>query len=138
MKISNTLYPLPGQGLLPDFIAGLVVAVMLVPQAVAYAFLAGLPPEAGLFSSLLPLLAYALLGSSPTLAVGPVAIISLMTLSSLQGVVSPDASDYPAYAALLAVMTGLLLFIFFAIGMGSGLHLSAIRLFPDSPALLRL
>lgn len=119
MKISNTLYPLPGQGLLPDFIAGLVVAVMLVPQAVAYAFLAGLPPEAGLFSSLLPLLAYALLGSSPTLAVGPVAIISLMTLSSLQGVVSPDASDYPAYAALLAGMTGLWLFIFFAIGLGS-------------------
>ena len=119
MKISNTLYPLPGQGLLPDFIAGLVVAVMLVPQAVAYAFLAGLPPEAGLFSSLLPLLAYALLGSSPTLAVGPVAIISLMTLSSLQGVVSPDASDYPAYATLLAGMTGLWLFIFFAIGLGS-------------------
>ena len=119
MKISNTLYPLPHQGLLPDFIAGLVVAVMLVPQAVAYAFLAGLPPEAGLFSSLLPLLAYALLGSSPTLAVGPVAIISLMTLSSLQGVVSPDASDYPAYATLLAGMTGLWLFIFFAIGLGS-------------------
>jgi len=119
VKISNTLYPLPHQGLLPDFIAGLVVAVMLVPQAVAYAFLAGLPPEAGLFSSLLPLLAYALLGSSPTLAVGPVAIISLMTLSSLQGVVSPDASDYPAYATLLAGMTGLWLFIFFAIGLGS-------------------
>ncbi|WP_301387153.1 SulP family inorganic anion transporter [Thalassolituus sp. UBA2590] len=119
MKISNTLYPLPSQGLLPDFIAGLVVAVMLVPQAVAYAFLAGLPPEAGLFSSLLPLLAYALLGSSPTLAVGPVAIISLMTLSSLQGVVSPDASDYPAYATLLAGMTGLWLFMFFAIGLGS-------------------
>jgi len=119
VKISNTLYPLPRQGLLPDFIAGLVVAVMLVPQAVAYAFLAGLPPEAGLFSSLLPLLAYALLGSSPTLAVGPVAIISLMTLSSLHGVVSPDASDYPAYATLLAGMTGTWLFIFFAIGLGS-------------------
>jgi SulP family sulfate permease len=119
VKISNTLYPLPRQGLLPDFIAGLVVAVMLVPQAVAYAFLAGLPPEAGLFSSLLPLLAYAVLGSSPTLAVGPVAIISLMTLSSLHGVVSPDASDYPAYATLLAGMTGIWLFIFFAIGLGS-------------------
>ena len=119
MKIRNTLYPLPRQGLLPDFIAGLVVAVMLVPQALAYAFLAGLPPEAGLFSSLLPLLAYAVLGSSPTLAVGPVAIISLMTLSSLHGIVSPDASDYHAYATLLAGMTGAWLFIFFAIGLGS-------------------
>jgi len=119
VNFSNTLFPFRRDWLVSDAVAGLVVAVMLVPQAIAYAFLAGLPPEAGLFASLLPLLAYAALGTSPTLAVGPVAIISLMTLSSLHGVVSPDASDYPAYAALLAGMTGLWLLIFFTIGLGS-------------------
>jgi SulP family sulfate permease len=92
---------------------------MLVPQAIAYAFLAGLPPEAGLFASLLPLLAYALLGSSPTLAVGPVAIISLMTLDALHGVVEVSGANYPAYATLLAAMTGTWLLIFFTIGLGS-------------------
>lgn len=95
------------------------MTIMLVPQAIAYAFLAGLPPEAGLFASLLPLLVYALLGSSPTLAVGPVAIISLMTLSVLQGIVSPDNNNYAQYAILLTGMTGLWLLLFFVIGLGS-------------------
>ena len=119
MKFTNTLLPFRRGFIVPDLIAGLIVAIMLVPQAVAYAFLAGLPPQAGLFASLLPLLAYAALGTSPTLAVGPVAIISLMTLSSLTGVVAPDNSDYPAYAALLAGMTATWLFIFFIAGLGS-------------------
>lgn len=119
MKFTNTLFPWDAKRLIPDISAGLIVAIMLVPQAIAYAFLAGLPPEAGLFASLLPLLAYAVLGTSPTLAVGPVAIISLMTLSALHGVVDPSGADYPAYAALLAAMTGTWLLIFFIIGLGS-------------------
>ena len=66
-----------------DLTAGLVVAVMLVPQSLAYAMLAGLPPQAGLLASLLPLLAYALFGSSMVQSVGPMAITSLMTATSL-------------------------------------------------------
>ncbi|MFM8462947.1 MAG: SulP family inorganic anion transporter, partial [Burkholderiaceae bacterium] len=66
-----------------DLSAGLIVSVMLIPQSLAYALLAGLPPQVGLYASVLPLVAYALLGSSMTLAVGPVAIISLMTASAL-------------------------------------------------------
>lgn len=119
MKITNTLLPWDKNWLLPDITSGLIVTIMLVPQAIAYAFLAGLPPQAGLFSALLPLIAYAILGTSPTLAVGPVAIISLLTLSSLSGVVSPGAADYPAYAALLALLTGAWLLVFYAIGLGS-------------------
>ena len=92
MKFANTLLPWDATRLIPDISAGVIIAIMLVPQAIAYAFLAGLPPEAGLFASLLPLLAYALLGSSPTLAVGPVAIISLMTLDALHGVVEDRKS----------------------------------------------
>jgi SulP family sulfate permease len=119
MKFANTLLPWDATRLIPDISAGLIIAIMLVPQAIAYAFLAGLPPEAGLFASLLPLLAYALLGSSPTLAVGPVAIISLMTLDALHGVVEVSGANYPAYATLLAAMTGTWLLIFFTIGLGS-------------------
>jgi SulP family sulfate permease len=119
MKFANTLLPWDATRLIPDISAGLIIAIMLVPQAIAYAFLAGLPPEAGLFASLLPLLAYALLGSSPTLAVGPVAIISLMTLDALHGVVEVSGANYPAYATLLAAMTGTWLLIFCTIGLGS-------------------
>ncbi len=119
LKFTSTLSQATPHSLLDDAVAGLVVTIMLVPQSIAYAFLAGLPPEAGLFASLLPLLVYAMLGSSPTLAVGPVAIISLMTLSVLQGVVSPDNEDYAQYAVLLAGMTGVWLLLFFLIGLGS-------------------
>ena len=62
-----------------DGLAGLVVTVLLVPQSLAYAMLAGLPPHVGMYASILPLLAYAVFGSSMTLAVGPVAVASLMT-----------------------------------------------------------
>ena len=134
LKFTSTLSQATPHSLLDDAVAGLVVTIMLVPQSIAYAFLAGLPPEAGLFASLLPLLVYAMLGSSPTLAVGPVAIISLMTLSVLQGVVSPDNEDYAQYAVLLAGMTGIWLLLFFLIGLGSGPVSSVIPWFPDSPA----
>ena len=66
-----------------DVVAGVIVTVMLIPQSLAYALLAGLPPEVGLYASILPIIAYALLGSSMTLAVGPVAVASLMTASAL-------------------------------------------------------
>ncbi len=69
-----------------DMVAAIIVAIMLIPQSLAYALLAGLPAEVGLYSSILPLVFYALLGTSSTLSVGPVAVASLMTASALASV----------------------------------------------------
>ena len=65
-----------GETLTNDLVAAVIVTIMLVPQSLAYAMLAGLPPQVGLYASILPLIAYALFGTSRTLAVGPVAVIS--------------------------------------------------------------
>lgn len=90
----------------PDLTAGLTVGAMLVPQGMAYAQLAGLPPEIGLYSVTLPLLVYALLGTSRQLAVGPVAVVSLLTASALAPIAAEGTSQYLAAAALLAIMVG--------------------------------
>jgi SulP family sulfate permease len=79
---------------------------MLVPQGMAYALLAGLPPEVGLYASTLPLLAYALLGTSRQLAVGPVAIVSLLTASALAPLYEQGTAGYISAAALLALLVG--------------------------------
>ncbi|NGM16272.1 SulP family inorganic anion transporter [Verrucosispora sioxanthis] len=89
-----------------DLIAGLTVAVMLVPQSMAYAALAGMPPVAGLYASVVPLLVYALLGSSGSLAVGPVAITALMTGTALAPLADGDPARYAALAGLLALLVG--------------------------------
>lgn len=94
-----------------DLTAGLIVTVMLIPQSLAYAMLAGLPPQVGLYASILPLLAYALFGSSMTLAVGPVAVASLMTASALSPLATPGSDTYVALAVLLALMSGLILLV---------------------------
>jgi sulfate permease, SulP family len=91
-----------------DLVAGVTVAVMLVPQGMAYAMLAGLPPVVGLYASTVPLLAYALLGSSRQLAVGPVAIVSLLTLSGVSALAEPGSVEFTRLAALLALMVGVL------------------------------
>lgn len=101
-----------------DLVAGVVVAVMLVPQSLAYAMLAGLPPQAGLYASILPLLAYALFGSSSTLAVGPVAVASLMTASALQPLAAPGSPEYVQLAMQLAFLSGLMLLAFGALRLG--------------------
>lgn len=99
------------KGNLPaDLIAGLIVAVMLVPQGMAYALLAGLPPVTGLYASTVPLIVYALFGSSKQLAVGPVAIVSLLTLSGVSLIAEPGSADFIALAALLALMVGVIQF----------------------------
>ncbi len=89
-----------------DLAAGLTVGAMLVPQAMAYALLAGLPPEVGLYAATIPVLVYALFGTSRQLAVGPVAIVSLMTASALSSIVEEGSAEYLEAAALLAVMVG--------------------------------
>jgi SulP family sulfate permease len=92
-----------------DLIAGLIVTIMLVPQGMAYAMLAGLPPQVGLYASVLPLIFYAVFGSSRTLAVGPVAVVSLMTASALADIGGTE--NQLAGALILALASGLLLLI---------------------------
>ena len=95
-----------------DITAALVVTLLLVPQGLAYAALAGLPPQLGLYASLLPLVAYGLLGSSPVLSVGPVAVISLMVASALSGVGPPGSPEHIAGAIALALISGFFLILF--------------------------
>ena len=99
----------PREKLRGDVTAGLTVAVMLIPQGMAYATLAGMPPITGLYASIVGILAYALLGTSGALAVGPVAITSLLTVEGLAGITEPGDPTYPAIAALLALLVGALL-----------------------------
>lgn len=105
-----------------DAVAGLIVTVMLIPQSLAYALLAGLPAEVGLYASLLPIVAYALLGSSMTLAVGPVAVVSLMTASALQPLAAPGSADYVQMAVLLALLSGAMLLGFGLLRFGFLAH----------------
>lgn len=101
-----------------DLTAGLIVTVMLIPQSLAYAMLAGLPPEVGLYASVLPLVAYALLGSSMTLAVGPVAVASLMTASALSSLAEPGSAEYIALAIKLSLLSGAMLLAFGVLRLG--------------------
>lgn len=89
-----------------DCAAGATVAVMLVPQAMAYALLAGLPPVAGLYAATFPLMAYALVGTSRQLAVGPVAMISLLAATACGRVAEPGSAAYIQAMALLALLAG--------------------------------
>jgi SulP family sulfate permease len=89
-----------------DLIAGITVALVLVPQSMAYAQLAGLPPYYGLYASFLPGIIAALFGSSRQLATGPVAVVSLMTASALEPIAGASPDLYVAYAIMLAFMVG--------------------------------
>ena len=99
----------PRRLLADDLLAGLIVAVLALPQSLAYALLAGLPPQAGLYVSILPAIAYAWIGSSAVQAVGPVAITSIMTFTVLSPLAAPGSPLYIQYAACLALLSGLLL-----------------------------
>lgn len=85
-----------------DLIAAVVVTVVLIPQSLAYAMVAGLPPETGLYASILPLMAYTVFGTSSSLSVGPVAIISLLTAAALGRLGLDDPAQVLAAATLLA------------------------------------
>lgn len=94
-----------------DLLAGIIVTIMLIPQSLAYALLAGLPAEMGLYASILPLIAYALLGSSRTLSVGPVAVVSLMTAMAVAKVAAPGSVGYASAAIALAALSGVMLLV---------------------------
>ncbi len=91
-----------------DLIAGLTVAAVLVPQSMAYALLAGMPPIYGLYASFLPVIVAALFGSSRFLATGPVAMTALLTASALYGLAEPGSERWITLAAVLALMVGLI------------------------------
>ena len=97
------------QTLTSDLIAAVIVTIMLIPQSLAYALLAGLPPEVGLYASVLPLVAYAIFGTSTALAVGPVAVISLMTAAAIGRVAVEGTADYASAAIVLALLSGVML-----------------------------
>lgn len=92
-----------------DLIAALIVTIMLIPQSLAYALLAGLPPEAGLYASIVPIMLYAVFGTSRALAVGPVAVVSLMTAAALSNIVEQGTMGYAVAALSLAGLSGVML-----------------------------
>ena len=95
-----------GTALSNDLVAAVIVTIMLIPQSLAYALLAGLPPEAGIYASIVPILLYAIFGTSRALAVGPVAVVSLMTASAVGQVAEQGTAGYVAAALTLALLSG--------------------------------
>lgn len=92
-----------------DLVAGIITAILLIPQAMAYSQLAGLPPQVGLYASMLPPVLYAVFGSSRSLAVGPVAVASLMLANVLGSLWAAGSAEYLAGAILVSFIVGLLL-----------------------------
>jgi len=107
-----------GETFVNDMAAAVIVTIMLIPQSLAYALLAGLPPEIGLYASILPLLVYAVFGSSKQLAVGPVAILSLMTAAAAGKIATQGSAEYVQAALILAFLSGLILFVMGLFRMG--------------------
>ena len=101
-----------------DLVAALIVTVMLIPQSLAYALLAGLPPEVGLYASVAPLVLYAVLGSSRVLAVGPVAVVSLMTAAAVGEHAAAGTHAYWQVAITLAFLSGGMLLLMGLLRLG--------------------
>jgi SulP family sulfate permease len=106
-----------------DALAGLVVSLILVPQSLAYALLAGVTPQMGLMAAIAGQLGYALLGRSPALSVGPVAIASAMTMDALSPLALPGSAQWYGMAGLLAVLSGLMLLLMGLLRLGFIAHL---------------
>lgn len=107
-----------GETFVNDMMAAVIVTIMLIPQSLAYALLAGLPPQIGLYASILPLVVYAIFGSSRQLAVGPVAILSLMTAAAAGKIAATGSAQYIEAALILAFLSGLILLTMGLLRMG--------------------
>ena len=92
-----------------DLVAAVIVTIMLIPQSLAYAMLAGLPPQMGLYASIIPITLYAIFGTSRALAVGPVAVVSLLTAASISQIAAPGSEEYIFAAITLAFLSGVFL-----------------------------
>ncbi|WP_380055394.1 SulP family inorganic anion transporter [Falsihalocynthiibacter sp. SS001] len=101
-----------------DLVAALIVTIMLIPQSLAYALLAGLPPEAGLYASILPIILYAIFGTSRALAVGPVAVVSLLTATAIGNVAQAGTAGYAIAALTLAFLSGSFLVLMGVLRLG--------------------
>jgi SulP family sulfate permease len=106
-----------------DLVAGLIVGIITIPQAIAYAFLAGLPPEAGLYACLVPMVIYALLGSSRQMVVGPVAVAALMVAAAVGERASAGSEAYLGITTVLCLQAGLILLLLRASNMGGVVNL---------------
>ncbi|MBS0125833.1 SulP family inorganic anion transporter [Thetidibacter halocola] len=102
-----------------DLVAAVIVTIMLIPQSLAYALLAGLPPEMGLYASILPLVAYAIFGTSRALAVGPVAVVSLMTAAAIGNLGLTDPAQIAIAAGTLAFISGVMLTVMGVLKLGA-------------------
>jgi SulP family sulfate permease len=120
------------QAAVNDLIAALIVTIMLIPQSLAYALLAGLPAEAGLYASIVPILLYTIFGTSRVLAVGPVAVVSLMTAAAISNLTTSMDIGYAAAALSLAAVSGGILMAMGLLQLGfitaSGLLIAASQL----------
>lgn len=94
-----------------DVVASVIVTIMLIPQSLAYALLAGMPPEAGIYASIAPIILYAIFGTSRALAVGPVAVVSLMTAAADGNIIEAGTAGYVAAAVTLAFLSGAMLLV---------------------------
>ena len=101
-----------------DLIAAVIVTIMLIPQSLAYALLAGLPPEAGIYASIAPIILYAIFGTSRALAVGPVAVVSLLTASAIGQIAEQGTAGYAIAALTLAGMSGAFLMLLGILRLG--------------------
>jgi len=101
-----------------DLVAAVIVTIMLIPQSLAYALLAGLPPEMGLYASILPLVAYAIFGTSRALAVGPVAVVSLMTAAAIGNLGLTTPAEIALAAGTLAFISGVILTVMGVLRLG--------------------
>ncbi|MGH7501131.1 MAG: SulP family inorganic anion transporter [Longimicrobiales bacterium] len=122
-----------------DIIAGISIALVLIPQSIAFADVAGLPAHIGLFAAALPPIAASFLASSPYLQTGPVAVTSLLTAGALAGMAEPGSAQYVALASLLALIVGMTRFAIGALHMGRIVYLMSepmLRGFTSGAALL--
>ena len=106
-----------------DVVAGLVLGIVTIPQAIAYAFLAGLPAQAGLYACLAPMVIYAALGSSRQLVVGPVAIAALMVAAAVGEHAAAYSDQYLAIVTVLSLQVGILLWVLRAVQLGGIVNL---------------
>lgn len=118
MPLLGDLLASRGATLPHDLLAGTITAILLIPQALAYALLAGLPPQVGLYASVVPPIVYALFGSSRTLAVGPVAVAAVMVSSALTAYAGDDPDRYLSGALILSACTGAMLLGLAALRLG--------------------
>lgn len=106
------------QGFGQDLLAGTITAILLVPQALAYALLAGLPPEVGLYASVIPPIIYAFTGTSRTLAVGPVAVAAVMVAAALAPYAGDDPAKYLTGALILSALSGVIMLVMGLLRLG--------------------